>query len=181
MNTPNTLDLSKAELVYRSQERMKTLSEGNWSVREKLALTCRILFDGGHDSGLVGQITARADASGTYFTQALGKGFDEITASNSLAQAKLAGRLVGVHWTTVYRLRRKFLSNPVVSSLNPRDRGPKMGSRPLDPLVDDVIEQVVQVWLPTQRQLASTRWPVHCVMPRSVGEHSRRASRHGAP
>lgn len=72
----------------------------------------------------------------------------------TLAQAKLAGRLVGVHWTTVYRLRRKFLSNPVVSSLNPRDRGPKMGSRRLDPLVDDVIEQVVQVWLPTQRQLA---------------------------
>jgi L-fuculose-phosphate aldolase len=82
MNTPTTLSLSKAELISRSQERMNTLHEGHWSVREKLALTCRILFDGGHDSGLAGQITARADAPGTYFTQALGKGFDEITASN---------------------------------------------------------------------------------------------------
>jgi L-fuculose-phosphate aldolase len=82
MNTPNTLSLSKAELIARSHERLKTLSEGQWSVREKLALTCRILFDGGHDSGLAGQITARAEANGSYFTQALGLGFDEITSSN---------------------------------------------------------------------------------------------------
>jgi hypothetical protein len=29
-----------------------------WSQREKLALTCRILFSQGHDSGLAGQVTA---------------------------------------------------------------------------------------------------------------------------
>ncbi len=82
--TPNTLSLSKAELVARSHAQMTALAEGAWTVREKLALTCRILFDGGHDSGLAGQITARADTPGCYYTQALGKGFDEISASNLL-------------------------------------------------------------------------------------------------
>jgi L-fuculose-phosphate aldolase len=55
-----------------------------WSLRERLALTCRILFDGGHDSGLAGQITARTTEPGRYYTQRLGLGFDEITASNLL-------------------------------------------------------------------------------------------------
>ncbi len=52
--------------------------------RQKLALTCRILFEGGHDSGLAGQITCRAEEPGTYYTQQLGLGFDEISASNLL-------------------------------------------------------------------------------------------------
>ncbi|WP_233860256.1 Mu transposase C-terminal domain-containing protein [Paraburkholderia sp. HD33-4] len=72
----------------------------------------------------------------------------------TLAQAKRAGHLLCVHWTTVYRLRRKFLSDPVASSLNPRHRGPKVGSRRLDLAVNDVIEKVVQDWLPAQQQLA---------------------------
>jgi L-fuculose-phosphate aldolase len=49
-----------------------------------VALTCRALFDGGHDSGLAGQITARAEQPGTFYTQRLGLGFDEITAGNLL-------------------------------------------------------------------------------------------------
>src|SRR5215472_15618417 len=60
----------------------------------------------------------------------------------TLAQAKRAGHLLCLHWTTVYRLWRKFLSDPVVSSLNPRHRGPKVGSHRLDPAVNDVIENV---------------------------------------
>ena len=53
----------------------------------------KALFDAGHDSGLAGQITARAEADGTYYTQRLGLGFDEITAGNLLlvAEAKRLG------------------------------------------------------------------------------------------
>ena len=53
-------------------------------MRQKLALTCRILHSKGHESGLTGQISARGDAPGTFITQQLGLGFDEITASNLL-------------------------------------------------------------------------------------------------
>jgi L-fuculose-phosphate aldolase len=60
-----------------------TLPVGNWSVREKVALTCRILSDAGHDSGLAGQITARMGPD-AFLTQRLGLGFDEIAVSNLL-------------------------------------------------------------------------------------------------
>ncbi len=36
-----------------------TLADNTWTDRQKLALTCRILFENGHDSGLAWQITAR--------------------------------------------------------------------------------------------------------------------------
>ncbi|MDH2329184.1 aldolase [Cereibacter sp. SYSU M97828] len=80
-----TFEMTKQELIEKSVETMKTnFSDLNWSVREKLALTSRILFDGGHDSGLAGQITSRAEKPDTYYTQRLGLGFDEITAENLL-------------------------------------------------------------------------------------------------
>jgi L-fuculose-phosphate aldolase len=85
MNTTDTFALSKSELVRQSIDRMDThLEEGGYTLRQKLALTCRILFDNGHDSGLAGQITTRASAPGTFLTQRLGLGFDEITESNLL-------------------------------------------------------------------------------------------------
>ncbi len=62
----------------------KSLADNTWTDRQKLALTCRILFESSHDSGLAGQITARGPQPGTYYTQQLGLGFDEITASNLL-------------------------------------------------------------------------------------------------
>lgn len=81
----STLNLSKPTLIARAQEQMQAQFQvPKHSVREKLALTCRILFDGGHDSGLAGQITARGEQEGTYFTQQLGLGFDEISVSNIL-------------------------------------------------------------------------------------------------
>ncbi|ESJ26733.1 aldolase [Cupriavidus sp. HPC(L)] len=81
----DTFDLKKDELIARAQGEMQTrLTVPERSLREKVALTCRILFDGGHDSGLAGQITARADEPGRYYTQQLGLGFDEITAQNLL-------------------------------------------------------------------------------------------------
>jgi L-fuculose-phosphate aldolase len=55
-----------------------------WSVRQKLALSCRILAAEGHDSGLAGQATARGEKPGTYYMLRFGLGFDEITADNLL-------------------------------------------------------------------------------------------------
>jgi L-fuculose-phosphate aldolase len=80
-----TLTLSKTELVDRAHKKMGAeFADSPYSTRQKLALTCRILFDGGHDSGLAGQITARAEEAGTYYTQPFGHGFDEITEDNLL-------------------------------------------------------------------------------------------------
>jgi L-fuculose-phosphate aldolase len=87
---------SKDELVQLAHDRMKTaITESSWTDRQKLALTCRILFEGGHDSGLAGQITCRAEAPGTYYTQRLGLGFDEISASNLLLVDEDLNVLVG--------------------------------------------------------------------------------------
>lgn len=80
-----TLYAPKDQLVESAQQQMQTLLVDNtYTARQKLALTCRILFDGGHDSGLAGQITARTGQPGAYYTQRLGLGFDEIAASNLL-------------------------------------------------------------------------------------------------
>src|SRR5690625_7218570 len=75
----------KQSLMDRAQQRLApAVAEPQWTTRQKLALTCRVLFDGGHDPGLTGQITARAEAPDTYYTQRLGLGFDEITEDNLL-------------------------------------------------------------------------------------------------
>lgn len=80
-----TQTLSKPELIDIAKQRMlQHLSMPAWSVRQKLALTCRILHGKGHESGLAGQISARGETPGTLYTQQLGLGFDEITASNLL-------------------------------------------------------------------------------------------------
>lgn len=83
--TNNTFSLDKNQLMKQSHAQMdKHLQGADYTPTQKLALTCRILFDNGHDSGLAGQITARGEAPGTYLTQRLGFGFDEICASNLL-------------------------------------------------------------------------------------------------
>ena len=80
-----TFDDSKSELMQRAERRFaENFTADRWSTRQKLAVTCRVLSDRGHDSGLAGQITARAEAPGTYYTQRLGLGFDEITEDNLL-------------------------------------------------------------------------------------------------
>ncbi|USX23627.1 aldolase [Oxalobacteraceae bacterium OTU3REALA1] len=79
----NTLTMSKQELVALAQRRLdEEVGASAWTTRQQLALTCRILYDGGHDSGLAGQITCRAPKPGTFYTQQLGLGFDEISSSN---------------------------------------------------------------------------------------------------
>jgi L-fuculose-phosphate aldolase len=80
-----TMNLGKAELMTSAQKDMNTkLTTADWTDRQKLALTCRSLFDAGHDSGLAGQISARGQEPGTFLTQQLGLGFDEITDNNLL-------------------------------------------------------------------------------------------------
>jgi putative transposase len=77
--------------------------------------------------------------------------------SLSMAQAKVAAQLLGVHWTTVYRLRKRFLEDPVASSIVPKSAGPAAGGTRLDKRVDDVIDVVLSRWLPRQRELAHPR------------------------
>ncbi|WP_119462064.1 aldolase [Rhodospirillaceae bacterium SYSU D60014] len=55
------------------------LRDPGWSDREKLALACRMMAREGHESGLAGQITARADDPDTLWTLRFGLGFDEAT------------------------------------------------------------------------------------------------------
>ncbi|BCN62244.1 aldolase [Prescottella equi] len=80
-----TMKLGKAELMKTAEKAMLTeVSTAQWTDRQKIALTCRALFDAGHDSGLAGQISARGPRPGTFLTQRLGLGFDEITEGNLL-------------------------------------------------------------------------------------------------
>ncbi|KPC24786.1 Class II aldolase/adducin domain protein [Pseudomonas syringae pv. cilantro] len=80
-----TLALPKDQLVKQALAEMQSnLADNTWTERQKLALACRILYENGHDAGLSGQITTRGPEPGTYYTQQLGLGFDEITAGNLL-------------------------------------------------------------------------------------------------
>src|SRR5262245_47056327 len=61
------------------QELGKHLRAPEWSVKQKLALTCQMLAAEGHESGLAGQISARAEQPGSFWTLRFGLGFDEAT------------------------------------------------------------------------------------------------------
>jgi len=78
-----TASMTKEALMERAQDSMSSLiQEGVYTDQQKLALTCRILFNKGHDAGLAGQISCRTDKKDTFITQQFGLGFDEITADN---------------------------------------------------------------------------------------------------
>jgi len=72
----------------------------------------------------------------------------------SMQQARVASKLLNVHWTSVYRLRRRFIANPVASSVAPNARGPKVGGTRLDAKAEEVLDDVLRIWLPRQRELA---------------------------
>src|SRR5262245_11277184 len=63
-----------------SREMDADLQQDSRSTEEALAACCRILAHEGHESGLAGQVTARADRPGTWWTLQFGYGFDEATA-----------------------------------------------------------------------------------------------------
>jgi L-fuculose-phosphate aldolase len=72
---------SKDLLIAREKLRMqRELPTGSWSIREKIALACRILHSQGHESGLAGQVSAR-ESERTFLTQRLGCGLREVRAS----------------------------------------------------------------------------------------------------
>jgi L-fuculose-phosphate aldolase len=71
----------KAHFIERvSREMDSDLPELSLSTEKSLAACCRILAREGHESGLAGQVTARAKKAGTWFTLQFGYGFEEATA-----------------------------------------------------------------------------------------------------
>ena len=72
---------SKAHFMERvSREMDQDLPFLEGSTAERLAACCRILGKENHESGLAGQVTARADKPGTFWTLQFGYGFEEATA-----------------------------------------------------------------------------------------------------
>jgi L-fuculose-phosphate aldolase len=63
-----------------AREMAEDLPTVQGSVAGLLAHACRILAREGHESGLAGQITARGEQPGTFWTLQLGYGFDEASA-----------------------------------------------------------------------------------------------------
>lgn len=72
----------------------------------------------------------------------------------SREQAQTAGKLLGMHWASVYRLRSRFLRDPVTSSLLPRASGRLTQPLRLPPATEEIVALVVEQWVPRQRQLA---------------------------
>jgi L-fuculose-phosphate aldolase len=73
-------DRDKAYFQQRvSREMDEDLKVPALSAPHALAAACRILAREGHESGLAGQVTARGEDSGTWWTLQFGYGFDEAT------------------------------------------------------------------------------------------------------
>jgi L-fuculose-phosphate aldolase len=72
----------KQDFIDRvNREMAQDLPALKGSTPELLAACCRILAAEGHESGLAGQVTARAEKPGTWWTLEFGYGFDEATAN----------------------------------------------------------------------------------------------------
>jgi putative transposase len=91
------------------------------------------------------------------------------TAPMSREQAKRAGQLLGLHWTSVYRLRSRYLQDPVMSSLSARASGPEPGLRRLDARAEAIVDDVLERWLPSQRVLAHPPLSVNLEVRRRCG------------
>lgn len=73
-------DRDKNYFADRSAKEMKKhLKRRDLTVQQQLAVTARMLSMDGHEAGLAGQITARAEEPNTYWTLRFGLGFDEAT------------------------------------------------------------------------------------------------------
>ena len=71
----------KAHFIDRvSREMEEDFQAAAIPPREALAAACRILASEGHESGLAGQVTARGERPGTWWTLQFGYGFEEATA-----------------------------------------------------------------------------------------------------
>jgi L-fuculose-phosphate aldolase len=75
----------KRDYHRQTAERMERhFTVPDWSARQKLALAGRMLAMEGHDSGLAGQLTARAEKPGTYYMLRFGLGLEEASPGNLL-------------------------------------------------------------------------------------------------
>ncbi len=76
----------KQQLLKQAEENLLSSfdDQNDYTITQKIALTCRLLYEHGHGAGVAGQITARGEQPGTYYTQRFGLAFDEIKASNLL-------------------------------------------------------------------------------------------------
>jgi len=73
-------DRDKEYFADRSAKEMaQQLKDRDLTVQQRLAVTARMLAMDGHEAGLAGQITARAEQPKTYWTLRFGLGFDEAT------------------------------------------------------------------------------------------------------
>ena len=71
----------KREQVERVNREMAVdFPAANLPPRIALASACRVLAAEGHESGLAGQVTARADKAGQFWTLQFGFGFEEATS-----------------------------------------------------------------------------------------------------
>jgi L-fuculose-phosphate aldolase len=69
---------AKLEVTARAVSEMAArLDTSNWTDREKMVLTCRMLAMENHSETLAGQITVRCD-DGTYLTTPIAVAFDEV-------------------------------------------------------------------------------------------------------
>jgi L-fuculose-phosphate aldolase len=76
-----------AEQINERIERNLTghkLGVSSFSLREKIALACRMLAEEGHARGLAGQVSIRAEPRETFWTTSFGTGFAETRVSNLL-------------------------------------------------------------------------------------------------
>jgi L-fuculose-phosphate aldolase len=82
----NQMARPKAVYEERSDAQMAKHLPGGMalSLCQKLALSCRMLANDGHASGLAGQITARGEDPSTFWTQRFGLGLEEMSANNLL-------------------------------------------------------------------------------------------------
>jgi L-fuculose-phosphate aldolase len=79
---PPVIRAKDAYYARTSADMERHLAPPPWSLREKIALSCRILADEGHESAIAGQITVRGEKPGTYWMLGFGLGFDEACKSN---------------------------------------------------------------------------------------------------
>jgi len=122
---------SKEYFDHRATQEMQLhLAKSNRSVRETLAYAARILAMTGQEAGLAGQISARSERPGAYWTLRFGLGFDEATPEdfievdgdlNTLSGEGMANPATRFHlW--VYKARQNCNSiihthSPYVSAL----------------------------------------------------------------
>ncbi len=80
----NDFHSQSKEQVHEEMDRQldQHLSTAGFSVRQKIALSCRHLADEGHATTLAGQVTVRAQEPGTFWTTHFGSGFADVSASN---------------------------------------------------------------------------------------------------